>query len=276
MRDRRGFTLVELLVVIAIIGVLVALLLPAVQAARESARRTQCANQIRQLALAALHYNDTFGRLPHGGYTDSATSNCSAPDRSCWTWAYHTLPFMEQQNLFDEASPAAIYATALPMHYCPTRRPPTKYNNIARIDYAGNTGSDFSVSNEDGVILESRRPAMRLAAITDGTSNTILYGEKQLHPKLSGSNGENDIFDDNEPPYNTGFEHDTVRHGGAPPEPDRSHSNTASEEIFGSRHPTGLNTVCVDGSVHFIPFTVDATVFRNLCVRNDGNVVTTP
>ena len=276
MKNRSAFTLVELLVVIAIIGVLVALLLPAVQAARESARRTQCANHLRQIGLATLNYNDTYGRLPHGGYTDSVTSNCPNTDRSCWTWAYTILPYLEQKNLYDQTSDAVIYATALPTYYCPTRRPPTKYGSTSRTDYAGNTGSTYSTSNEDGVIIQSTRPPIRLAGITDGTSNTILYGEKQLHPQLSGSDGGNNIFDDNEPPYNTGYEVDTVREGSAPPQPDRMHSNTASTEVFGSRHPAGINTVYVDCSVRLIPFTVDATLFRNLCVRNDGNVVTAP
>jgi prepilin-type N-terminal cleavage/methylation domain-containing protein/prepilin-type processing-associated H-X9-DG protein len=275
MKSRSAFTLVELLVVIAIIGVLVALLLPAVQAARESARRTQCSNHLRQLGLATLGYNDTTGRFPHGGYTDSTTSNCPpAEGRSCWTWAYHALPYMEQKPLYDEASDAAIYATALPLLYCPTRRNPTKYNGTARTDYAGNTGSTYSTSNDDGVILQSKRPPVRLAVITDGTSHTIMYGEKQLHPQFSGSGGGNNIFDDNETPYNTGYETDTVREGSAPPEPDRNHSNSASEQIFGSRHSAGINAVFVDCSVRMIPFTVNATVFRNLCVRNDGNVIT--
>ncbi|MDX1947688.1 MAG: DUF1559 domain-containing protein [Pirellulaceae bacterium] len=280
MKNRLAFTLVELLVVIAIIGVLVALLLPAVQAARESARRTQCANHLRQIGLATLNYNDTYGRLPHGGWTDTgtpSTSNCPPSEgRSCWTWAYHTLPFMEQKNLFDQTSDASIYATALPLLYCPSRRPPTKYGGTARTDYAGNTGSNFNVNNEDGVILQSKRPPVRLAGITDGTSNTMLYGEKQLHPQLSGSDGGNNIFDDNEAPYNTGYEVDTVREGSAPPQPDRLHSNTASTEVFGSRHPAGINVVLVDNSVRMIPFTVDATVFRNFCVRNDGNVLALP
>src|SRR4051812_40020748 len=95
---RRAFTLVELLVVIAIIGVLVALLLPAVQMARESARRTQCANHLKQLGLAAHNFNDTRGWLP-----PSRVSNDGTDANQNWlTWAVLLLPFVEQQNYYSQ------------------------------------------------------------------------------------------------------------------------------------------------------------------------------
>src|SRR5687768_17085334 len=95
--QRRGFTLVELLVVIAIIGILVALLLPAVQAARESARRAQCSNNIRQIALAAHQYHDQRRHLPGMGYT---------PLEAGGVWGnhfFHLLPYLEQGNLYERA-----------------------------------------------------------------------------------------------------------------------------------------------------------------------------
>jgi prepilin-type processing-associated H-X9-DG protein len=179
---------------------------------------------------------------------------------------------MEQDNLYDTQSDAVVYATALPLHYCPTRRPPTLYGNTSRIDYAANCGSTTSAGNTDGIIIEPRNPPIRLAMVTDGTSNTLMIGEKQLHPRLLGDAAP--CCDDNEPPYNIGWEADMVRQGSTPPAPDRDHPDTAGSDDFGSRHPSGMNGVYVDGSVHFITWSVEPAVFRNLCVRNDGNVLT--
>ena len=81
---------------------------------------------------------------------------------------------------------------------------------------------------------------------------------------------------DNEPFVNTGWEVDIVRHGAAPPQKDKNHSLTGNSSLFGSRHPAGINVVMVDGSVHHIPWEVDAATFRNLCIRFDGNPVTLP
>lgn len=100
-RSRRGFTLVELLVVIAIIGVLVALLLPAVQAAREAARRSQCQNNLKQIALALLNYHDTHGHFPGGAPCRvSSASGCSLKPGP--NWVVSMLPYMEMQNLSDQ------------------------------------------------------------------------------------------------------------------------------------------------------------------------------
>src|SRR6267142_6033154 len=93
-----AFTLVELLVVIAIIGVLVALLLPAVQAAREAARRTQCSNNLKQLGLAAHNFNDTFSRLPPGGGAQGGGGGLSA-STDYGSWLVYLLPYVEQTNL---------------------------------------------------------------------------------------------------------------------------------------------------------------------------------
>jgi prepilin-type N-terminal cleavage/methylation domain-containing protein len=107
--QRRGFTLVELLVVIAIIGILIALLLPAVQAAREAARRMQCSNHMKQLGLAILNYEDSLGVLPPG-----AQWLPFKPDGSTWTDRYHCcmlvhiLPYMEQQMVWEEHRSSAL------------------------------------------------------------------------------------------------------------------------------------------------------------------------
>jgi len=143
VRSRRGFTLVELLVVIAIIGVLVALLLPAVQAARESARRTQCANNLKQIGLALHGHHDVHRRFPPG-YKSYATSNGSGPaaasiDPSTWDaapgwgWASFALPFLEQNNASEaidynlpiwDPSHAGLIQTQFSVFLCPSSSGP--------------------------------------------------------------------------------------------------------------------------------------------------------
>ncbi len=168
----RGFTLVELLVVIAIIGVLVALLLPAVQAAREAARRTQCTNHLKQMGLAFQNHHDTQGFLPSGGWGWWWVGD---PDRGAGkeqpgSWAYHILPYIEMQNLHQLGSDgqpdvltldqrngvAKVIETPVPFLNCPTRRAAIAYphpggasgyirnarstNVSSRSDYGANGG----------------------------------------------------------------------------------------------------------------------------------------
>lgn len=161
-----GFTLVELLVVIAIIGVLVALLLPAVQAARESARRTQCTNQLKQLALAALNHESTVGYLPAGGWGFKWTGDpdMGFGEKQPGGWTFSLLYYLEQgavqsigKGLNDADKRAALLrqkTTPIPGFYCPSRRAPTLAfgpenslnsdqppdNMVAKTDYAGSGG----------------------------------------------------------------------------------------------------------------------------------------
>ncbi|MBN1396176.1 MAG: DUF1559 domain-containing protein [Pirellulales bacterium] len=168
----RAFTLVELLVVITIIGILIALLLPAVQAAREAARRLQCQNHIKQLALGCLNHEETHGFLPAGGWIWHWQGD---PDRGFdrrqpGGWIYNVLPYIEQAPLHDMGAGCAwnsnekidalrvVAAAPLDVLYCPSRRKPTVYPNVytphncgstnidlvARTDYAANTGSVFN------------------------------------------------------------------------------------------------------------------------------------
>src|SRR5437016_4431178 len=107
-RSRTGFTLVELLVVIAIIGILIGLLLPAVQKVREASMRTKCINNLKQIGLAFHNYHDTKSKLPPGGsHTPPAAGACTntpACRDAEWSWAYHILPFIEQEPLFKSTS----------------------------------------------------------------------------------------------------------------------------------------------------------------------------
>jgi prepilin-type N-terminal cleavage/methylation domain-containing protein/prepilin-type processing-associated H-X9-DG protein len=160
-----GFTLVELLVVVTIIGILIALLLPAVQAAREAARKLQCSNHLKQLALGCLGHEQAQGFLPTAGWAWWWTGD---PDRGfdrrqSGGWCYNLLPFIEQQPLHEigagmtltnkKAALVAVAQTPMAVLYCPTRREPTLYPNTytmcnvnlasltARTDYAANGGT---------------------------------------------------------------------------------------------------------------------------------------
>ena len=126
---RSGFTLVELLVVIAIIGILVALLLPAIQAAREAARRSQCLNNLKQIGVGYQNCHDTYHKFPFSGNNcvspADPTNNTAAGAGNvyCYSWPFHILPFIEQQALYDFGLVAANYSSLqrspVATYYCP-------------------------------------------------------------------------------------------------------------------------------------------------------------
>lgn len=175
--NRRAFTLVELLVVIAIIGVLVALLLPAVQQARESARRTQCANHLKQLSLACLVHESNHKHLPTGGWNWNWSGD---PDRGFGRtqpggWTYTILPYMEQTTIWELGSGktaaakkpdlARAASSVVPGFYCPSRRLPGLYPNplygtvnsdlsklVMRTDYAGNSGTKTATTSGQNML----------------------------------------------------------------------------------------------------------------------------
>lgn len=197
MSRRNAFTLVELLVVIAIIGILVALLLPAVQAAREAARRTQCKNQMRQMAIAALNHHDVVRHMPTSGWGWRWQPDASAgfgPEQP-GAWTFNILPYIEEQSLRDAATPTGdratdeakmlrLVQTPIPVYNCPSRRQPTLYLfdnsvrptlaenltscrndgncSIARTDYAGNGGN----ARQAGASPDDQGPQSRAAAAT--------------------------------------------------------------------------------------------------------------
>jgi prepilin-type processing-associated H-X9-DG protein len=191
---------VELLVVIAIIGVLVALLLPAVQAAREAARRAQCQNQLRQVTLAAQNYHDAVLRFPAGYQPGTnATSLC------------FILPFLEQgnrANVFDwtsdinGATNAAARTQDIKIYLCPSDQGNARFftglgnEATGRNNYMQNVGNRANFAEVDsGVRLKStgiffRRSQVRMAEITDGTSNTAMYSECKRGPNAAPSSGQ--------------------------------------------------------------------------------------
>jgi prepilin-type N-terminal cleavage/methylation domain-containing protein len=151
---RFGFTLVELLVVIAIIGVLVALLLPAVQAAREAARRTQCKNHVKQIMLSMLNHESAHKCFPTGGcvpwpelqnYLTGGSGSPFGPDKQGMGWPYQVLPYLEGNAIIGIKTIAQLEDVTAPFFYCPSKRPPTRSVDVSErgtgkypylIDYA--------------------------------------------------------------------------------------------------------------------------------------------
>jgi prepilin-type N-terminal cleavage/methylation domain-containing protein len=143
---RRGFTLVELLVVIAIIGILIMLLLPAVQAAREAGRRTQCSNNLKQIGLAIHNHVDVVQMLPTGGTTPwpdlSQFSNGLTPnpaDTQGLSWAFQILPYFERGNAYSKSVGTAYWNGPMPDYFCPSRRRVTRQADRVLMDYASAT-----------------------------------------------------------------------------------------------------------------------------------------
>ncbi len=205
MRRRRGFTLIELLVVISVIGVLIALLLPAVQAAREAARRAQCINNLKQMGLALTNYHDTALAFPPGYLAASRFIDGETDTAPGWGWASMILPQLEQGALYSAINtwlpvqaPANTTATRTLVRafLCPSDQPPPSGtfpvgdglgNTVATVtasSYAASTGDDASDValglNNDGLGRGPffRNSAIRIADITDGTSQTVMIVER--------------------------------------------------------------------------------------------------
>lgn len=279
---RCGFTLVELLVVIAIIGILVALLLPAVQMAREAARRTQCTNNLKQIGLACQNHHDAFGLLPDGGHrwTSSRTFIDGKPHIAPyqgWGWLYQILPFIEERSLYNHPNNNIVRGSVITGYFCPSRRPPTITNFSRAVnDYAGNAGmlggglNNWGDGKNGGVIVRGGfEQTIQISNITDGTSNTLMVGEKALRllDRYRSSCADNEG-------WTSGWDWDIVRWGTNLPIIDQKAINCDTR--FGSLHRVGFNTAFCDGSVQFITFSIKRQVFHNLCRRDDGNTLNLP
>jgi len=305
---RSGFTLVELLVVIAIIGILIGLLLPAVQSVREAARNTQCSNHLKQMALAIMNHESAYGILPDGGEgvwvprTKTPDGRPEDAPRQNWGWAYQILPYIEQQAVWELESDAAVADNAIATYYCPTRRAARKVNNQGNgpswahgmrgmLDYGGNAGTDcydiggWGIRGNGLTGPITRRPngasdrgsSVGINEIRDGTTNTILLGEKLMNADKVGSE---DLGDD-DGGFAEGWDFDVVRWGCYPPGPDiRDAAMPAHQRMyaaqrggFGSSHAAGFNVALCDASVRRLSFSIDFELFKNLSNRKDGNTV---
>jgi len=331
----RGFTLVELLVVIAIIGVLVALLLPAVQAAREAARRSQCQSNLRQLALGILNYESTKKSLPPGGITDGVCCDT----RSAAGWSILILPFIEQQALFakydfDEPNEAlidvdkdglvnSVVREANPVLYdCPSDEDTDKNDRPAsgpgdnllynRGSYRGNAGLctvesgafwDSSSQGNERYVHErgplpgigrmmnnpwlpnptplsgpwSLKAPVALREVTDGTTSTVLLGEKAHIGLLPESTRRRTFWAYTYTSYQRSLtflqtrsiisDYDRCLAIGGP------FDDNPCKRSWGSLHPAGFSVAMCDGSVSFISEAIDIFLFGAMSTVAGGEVL---
>ncbi|HUG66446.1 MAG TPA: DUF1559 domain-containing protein [Pirellulaceae bacterium] len=298
---KRGFTLVELLVVIAIIGILMALLLPAVQAAREAGRRMQCGNNLHQLAIATHNYHDVHGRFPPGFLLENITS-LSGP-----FWSAMLLPQLEQGVLFDtiefgapwdvDRSPNELAcATFLPAFRCPsstavkhmtlqgiTDRVPSNYLGCATGIASRESGPDPRASNFnlDGILYNGS--STRFADVIDGTSSTVIIGEAEFDINVRGIDhgGGIHIVDHwyiGSPGIHPTEVSEAVGSTAVPVNSifDASAFIDAKELCFSSRHPGGAQVAFADGHVSMVHETIDAAVWSALGTRAHGEVAQAP
>jgi prepilin-type N-terminal cleavage/methylation domain-containing protein len=335
---RQAFTLVELLVVIAIIGMLVALLLPAVQAARESSNRSQCTNNLKQIGIALHNYHDAMKVFPPG-YVDLNNNPALTPDNDIgpgWGWASMILPNMEQQTVFNQINfsqpvgmgvNSAISLMPLSIFQCPSdpyRDPHPIYDsslsapiaNVAHGNYVGCNGWFECFVGATGTVAQTgpfawaadgipngtygpgargvfwRNSRTRMADVKDGTSNTILAGERSSNHAPSTwtgavPGGQTPAWmavtpnAPNSPPPSAAYanadfgEALVLAHGNYTHTP-CADAPIYDPDVFYSFHPTGSNFLLVDGSGKFISSGVDGIVYQSMCTIGAGEAMGQP
>jgi prepilin-type N-terminal cleavage/methylation domain-containing protein len=299
-----GFTLVELLVVIAIIGILIALLLPAVQAAREAARRTQCTNNLKQIALALHNYHDSLKVFPPSstsgfgaGVWSYPGSGPTDPGIHLHSFASLLLPYLEQGNIADRIDynvssldpvNRPMASQILPFYRCPSYAGKDYSDDPL---YVATVGYDkFAIRNyatlgattvvglsgaapADGAMFPGSRTGFR--DVTDGTSSTIAFAETREERSAVWIDGTSAALaarwtDLNSPTYAG----NTVSINHAPYFPGGVFPNSIGQEYGPSSfHPGGAQHAFVDGSVQFLSETMEATVYDALTTRAGNEVV---
>lgn len=304
LRSRRAFTLVELLVVIAIIGILVAMLLPAVQAAREAARRMSCGNNQKQIGLALHNYHDIHKTFPTAAFVHYDRSGRTQPpgDESGWGWLVAIMPFMEQAPLYDQIDPGRItlrqaaadpakvllLQTEIATYRCPSDtgaalNPQRVLSDgattplAATANYVGSLGAG---TQYPGALQLNRRPQpyTRMGEITDGLSNTFAAGERSMEDRSGLTSPPN-----HHGPPNASIWCGVYTLGHVPPPGANAFGVTATVlydlntgldqqgerqrwpgVAFYSEHPGGALFLLCDGSVRFISETIHSDIDYSL------------
>ncbi len=295
MQRKNGFTLVELLVVIAIIGILIGMLLPAVQQVREAARRGHCMNNMRQIGIAIMNYESSNETYPPGWSTANPNDAHSAPG---WGWSAHILPFVEAGNAYrgidfdlpiENAINRPMVEAKLPVFVC-TSDPAGALVNldehiehdhdhdedhfqardddhdheefwVGRSNYSGVFGSDEIEANPfrgNGAFFANSK--LPLALFRDGLSNTMIVGERRND---FGSISWVGVVPDVDEPFARIV-------GSADHAPNHIDGHF---EDFRSFHPGGINVILGDGSAHFISSNINEEVFQSLATRDGDEVV---
>jgi prepilin-type N-terminal cleavage/methylation domain-containing protein/prepilin-type processing-associated H-X9-DG protein len=280
-KHQQGFTLVELLVVIAIIGVLVALLLPAVQAAREAARRTSCLNNTTQIGLAIHNFEFHFESLPPG-VTNPDGPIRNEPQGMHVSWIVKILPYLEQRMLSDRFDQAAgayadknaeIRAVQIRLLECPSDGQPyiNQPATVARSNYVGCHHDVEAPIDDDNHGLLFLNSKVQYSEIYDGSSATILLGEALTSPdSLGWVSGTRATL------RNTSvIESSQLLLGRAAAAPPDEKEKVGSLVVggFGSHHPGGLNVNFADGSTRYLSQNTEPTVLRQLGNRADGEIM---
>jgi prepilin-type N-terminal cleavage/methylation domain-containing protein/prepilin-type processing-associated H-X9-DG protein len=296
--SRRAFTLIELLVVIAIIGILLGLLLPAVQKVREAAARIQCENNLKQIGLACHNYHDVNRALPPGYLATDPYRDGTTDTSPGWGWAAFLLPYLEQDNLYRQLNLAQpvqnspAIGTTVKVYLCPSDTPPPAPFPItdpvgntlalaAPCSYAATVGQDASdVADPTGDGVFYRNSRTRLTDVTDGTSQTAMIGDRAWADSQgiwAGAITGGVMRAGPRNPWQTAT--------GPAPNLVLAHNNWINIKTdadgglddFSGYHTNGVNIVFADGSVHFLrSITADGAerrAFWALGTRAGGEVI---